>query len=135
MMRLRRHTAYMTATAAVIALVGLAVARAADTEVPKVTNLRVVPSRFCVKRSSTCTHPGTVVRFSVSTGARVTGNIWPRTSNIAGYREFRRHFNAGANSISLNDGRLTPGRWTFKIQGANSVGSGTTANTDVRVVK
>ena len=112
-MRLRRHTAYMTATAAVTGLVGLAVARAADTEVPKVTNLRVVPSRFCVKRSSTCTHPGTVVRFSVSTGARVTGNIWPRTSNIAGYREFRRHFNAGANSV----------------------GSGTTANTDVRVVK
>ena len=110
-------------------------ARAADTEVPKTTNLRTQPSRFCARRSSTCSHPGTVVRFTVSTGARVTGNIWPRSSNIAGYVEFRRHFDAGANSIRLNDTRLTHGRWTLKLQGANSVGSGTTANTDVHVVK
>ena len=34
-----------------------------------------------------------------------------------------------------NDSRLTHGRWTLKLQGANSVGSGTTANTDVHVVK
>jgi hypothetical protein len=75
------------------------------------------------------------VRFTVSTRATVTGNIWPRFRNIAGYREFRQHFSAGANSIRLSDSRLTPGRWTFKIQGTNSVGGGTTANTDVRVIK
>jgi hypothetical protein len=134
-----RPSAYTNAAAAfaLFAVLGVGAwsARAAPTEVPKVTNLRAEPSRFCARSSSTCAHPGTTVRFSVSTGATVTGNMWPRSENVAGYREFRHHFNAGANSIRLNDNRLTTGRWTVKLQGLNAVGSGTTAVVDVRVVK
>jgi hypothetical protein len=133
---LGRRIACANAAAAllfVVVLVGGA--GGADTEVPKVTNLRAEPGRFCAVRSSTCTNPGTRIRFNVSTGATVTGNIWPRRENLKGYVEFRRHFNAGPNSIRMNDRRLTPGRWTFKVQGLNSVGSGTTAIVDVRVVK
>jgi hypothetical protein len=110
-------------------------ASAADTEVPKITNLRTDPPRFCARKTKTCKHPGTVVRFNVSTRSKVTGNVWPRSSNIGGYVEFKQRFNAGANSIRLDDSRLTPGRWTLKLQGANAVGGGNTANTDVRVVK
>jgi hypothetical protein len=122
--------------AALLSVVVLAaVAGGADTEVPKVTNLRAEPGRFCTAKSSACSNPGTRIRFNVSTGATVTGNIWPRDENLKGYVVFRRHFNAGPNSIRMSGSRLTPGRWTLKLQGLNSVGSGTTAVVDVRVVK
>src|SRR2546423_665807 len=109
-----------------------ALASAAPTQVPQITNLRAQPARFCAR---SCANPGTTLKFTVSTAATVTANAWPRSRNIAGYVEFRRHFNAGANSTRLNDSRFTPGRWTVKLQGVNAVGSGTTAITDVRIVK
>jgi hypothetical protein len=137
MTALRRSMMYVTAASALVLFVALAsgTGQAAPTEVPKVTNLRTTPSTFCGKRTSKCTNPGTTVRFTVSTGAIVTGDVWPRFQNLKGYKEFRRHFNAGANSIRLNDSRLTKGRWTLKLQGMNSVGSGTTANFDFHIVK
>jgi hypothetical protein len=109
-----------------------ALASAAPTQVPEVSNLTAQPARFCAK---SCSNPGTTLHFKISTAATVTANMWPRSRNIAGYFEFRRHFHAGANSTRLTDNRLTPGRWTVKLQGVNAVGSGTTAITDVRVVK
>ena len=109
-----------------------ALASAAPTQVPQITNLRAQPARFCAK---SCANPGTTLHFNVSSAATVTANMWPRFRNIAGYFEFRRHFPAGANSARLSDSRLTPGRWTVKLQGVNAVGSGTTAITDVRVTK
>jgi hypothetical protein len=129
----RRLVVYATATAASM-FVALAVAQAA-TEVPQITNLRVTPAPFCAKASSTCSNPGTTVRFTVSTAARVLGEIHPRFKNIRGYVLRERQFNAGARSFRLTNNRLTPGRWTLKLQGVNNVGAGTTAIVDVRVVK
>ena len=134
-MRLHRRMTRAAFAAALVLAVAACVAARAATTVPEITNLSVTPSRFCAKASSSCAHPGTTVRFHLSTPATVTANIWPRFRNVASYREWRRHFAAGNVSTRLNDPRLTPGRWTFKVQGINNVGSGTTANIDVRVVK
>jgi hypothetical protein len=110
-------------------------ASAADTMVPAVTHLRAAPSKFCARRSSRCHHPGTEIRFSVSTDATVTADLTPRFQNLAPYFEFSKHFKRGANQIRLNDSRLTPGRWTLRLQAKNHVGSGGISVTDVHVVK
>lgn len=130
MTRLHRRAAMGSAAVAIAFFAALA--SAAPTQVPQTTNLTAQPARFCAKN---CASPGTTLHFKISTAATVTANAWPRSRNIAGYFEFRRHFNAGANSTRLNDSRFTPGRWTVKLQGVNAVGSGTTAVTDVRIVK
>lgn len=108
---------------------------AAPTQVPTITHLTANPARFCAKRSSTCTHPGTTVSFNVSTAAKVRGDIRPRSSYLGSFVEFVKRFPRGHNAVRLNDNRLTPGRWTIRVQATNSVGSGPIAVVDVRVVK
>jgi hypothetical protein len=107
----------------------------AATHVPTVTNLRASPARFCAKRSSTCAQPGTTVKFTISTKARVRVDIRPRFENTSGFVEFVGRRPKGANSVRLNDSRLTKGRWTLRLQGTNDVGSGGITQIDLRVVK
>jgi hypothetical protein len=122
------------AAAVLAALMWTGAVRAA-TEVPKITNLRATPSRFCAKRSSTCAHPGTTVKFTISSRARVRCDIRPRFENVPGYVEFVKRLPRGANAVRINDSRLTKGRWTIRVQGTNNVGSGGIAVTDVHVTK
>jgi hypothetical protein len=128
-----RRTGIVAAVVAT-ALLGAGVALAA-THVPTVSNLRASPARFCAKPSSTCAHPGTTVKFTISTKARVRVDIRPRSENTSGFVEFVGRRPKGANSIRLNDSRLTKGRWTIRVQATNNVGSGPIALTDVRVTK
>lgn len=124
----------LAGVAASVAVTAVA-ASAADDNVPKFTNVSAKPARFCAKSSDKCARTGTTIRFTISTAATVTGDIRPRKSNIYGYREFRRKFPAGANSVRLNDNRLTTGRWTFRLLGVNSVGLGGPALVDLRVIR
>ena len=112
-----------------------AVAYAGPQDVAKLTNLTATPKRFCAKTSDTCTRPGTTLRFRLSTPAKVIADIRPRKSNIWGFHVFTRKFPAGANSVRVNDSRLTTGRWTFKLQPVNSVGANGPTVLDVRVIK
>jgi hypothetical protein len=120
--------------AAALAL-GAVVAQAANDQVAKLTNLRASPNHFCAKRSDTCARPGTTIHFKLSTPAKVYGDLRPRDRNIQGYTEVQRKFPAGANSFRLNDSRLTPGRWTLKMQPVNSVGANGPTTLDVHVIK
>jgi hypothetical protein len=120
----------------VLALAVIAVARAAPTQVPETTNLKAQPGTFCVHRAQGCSNPGTKITFQISTAAKVNADIRPRSSNLASYVEFhRKSFPAGKNSFRLADTRLSPGRWTLKLQAINHVGAGTTAILTVHVVK
>jgi hypothetical protein len=110
-------------------------AYAADQDVAKLTNLTATPNHFCAKKSSSCAHPGTTIHFRLSTPAKVYADIRPRKTNLQGYTEFARRFPAGPNSARINDRRLTPGRWTLKLQPVNSVGANGPTTLDVRVVK
>jgi hypothetical protein len=116
-------------------LVWSAAGLAAESEVPAITKLRATPSKFCAKKSKRCHHPGTEVHFKLSTDAKVRGDITPRSENLSAYPEFLKRFKRGSNEIYLKDSRLTPGRWTLRLQGTNSVGTGGIAVTDVHVVK
>lgn len=110
-------------------------AQAAGDQVPKLTNLRASPNHFCAKSSDSCARPGTTIRFHLSTDAKVIGDIRPRKRNIQGYTDIRGKFKAGANSVRLNDSRLTPGRWTLKMQPINSVGANGPTLLDVHVIE
>ena len=124
--RIRAASATTLAVLGGLVAAGGALVAHAASEVPKITNLSTNPSRFCVRN---CANPGTTIRFTISSNATVTANVWPRFRNGGGYLEFRRRFNAGTNSVRLNDPRLTKGRWQLKLQGLNNVGAGTTATT------
>ena len=131
---------HRAAGAITAALIGLAVccvslAGAAPTTVPEVTNLKAKPSRFCAKRTSTCHHAGTKVSFTVSTGARVRADMRPRSRNVGPLVEFVRHFSKGHHTVTMKDSRLTPDRWTLRLQATNTVGSGPITIIDVHVVK
>ena len=122
-------------SAVVLGALVLASVVLAATEVPKVTNLRATPATFCAKKSSKCANPGTTVRFTISTDARVRGDIRPRFEYQGSFVEFVKNLHKGPNAVRLNDSRLKPGRWTIRVQATNNVGSGPIAVTDVRVVK
>lgn len=126
----------------VAAIAGLAVSLvlaapgyAAPQNVPIASDLHASPNRFCVNRSNVCPHPGTTLSFRISTRAKVRLDVRPGRFNVWGYTEFDRWFPKGENSLHFTDARLRPGPWRFRIQGRNSVGSGTVAVTTARVVR
>jgi hypothetical protein len=65
----------------------------------------------------------------------VRADIRPRSEYRGSFVQFVRRFGRGHNSIRLSDERLTPGRWTLRLQGTNWIASGGIAVTDVRVAK
>jgi hypothetical protein len=107
----------------------------AEDTVPEVTGLTATPNTFCAKATARCRHPGTTVHFTVSSAAKVLGDLRPRAVNRGPLVEFSKRFPAGRNSIHVSDSRLTPGRWTLRLQGFNHVGGGPITIIDVHVVK
>jgi hypothetical protein len=125
------------AAAAGVVVVALAFAATglAASNVPTVKDLHANPNHFCAKRSDSCSHPGTTIRFTVDTPAKVRGVIRPKSEPTGNLVEFFKQFPAGTNHVRLNDTRLTPGTWVLRLQGRNSVGSGGVALLHVHVVK
>ena len=116
-------------------LIGGALESGADTVVPKLSHVSAKPTRFCARKTSTCRHARTKVSFTVSTNARVVGDMRPRSRFVGSLIEFRRNFKRGPNSVYIHDTRLTPDRWTIRLQATNTVGGGPIKLIDVRVVK
>jgi hypothetical protein len=125
----------LTSLAAVTSSLAFGGSGLAASNVPVISHLSAHPRKLCAKKSSRCQHPGTTIRFTVSTNASIRADIRPRFKNEFGYVEFVRRFHAGANSVRLREPRLTPGRWTLRLQGTNELGSGPISVIDVRVVK
>jgi|SRR3712207_3550488 len=107
----------------------------APSNVPTISNLHANPRTFCARSSDTCERPGTTLRFTVSTAAKVRGVIRPRFENTGNLVLFVKRFPKGVNRIRINDSRLRPGTWVIRLQGTNSVGTGGVAVIHVKVVK
>jgi hypothetical protein len=117
--------------AAAVAFAVAATALAA-TNVPTVSDLHANPRIFCAKKSDTCSHPGTTLRFTVDSAAKVRGVIRPRFENLV---LFVKQFPKGVNRVRIDDSRLRPGTWVIRLQGTNNVGTGGPAVLHVKVVK
>jgi plastocyanin len=50
-----------------------------DTTPPDIDGLKIVPSRFCNKKSSTCKKTGALIRFTIDEDARISGRIVRRS--------------------------------------------------------
>jgi hypothetical protein len=119
-----------TVVAAAWAATGLAASN-----VPKISDVHANPRTFCAERSDSCSHPGSTIRFTVSTAAKVRGDIRPRFENTGPLVEFVKRFPKGVNRVGINASRLRPGTWVLRLQGTNDVGSGGIAVIHVHVVK
>jgi hypothetical protein len=121
--------------AAVAAAFAVAAVAFAATNVPTVSNLHANPNSFCVKSSDACSSPGTTLRFTVDSAAKVRGVIRSRNQNTGNLVLFVRQFPKGVNRVRINDSRLRPGTWVIRLQGTNHVGTGGVAVLHVKVVK
>jgi hypothetical protein len=130
----------LASVAALLAVTAVC-AHAAGDNVATLTKLSATPKRFCVGKSDRCPHPGTTIKFTLSTPAKVYGDIRPRRVALSSYTEFARKFPAGRNTVRITDRRLddnkrvSPGRWTLKLQSVNSVGASGPTSIDVYVLK
>jgi hypothetical protein len=130
-----RSWAGAAAGALVVALAWTATGFGAD-NVPTISDLHAKPNHFCARKSDSCSHPGTTIRFTVDTAAKVRAVIRrqaaPPTGNLV---EFVEHFPKGTNRVRLNDSRLRPGTWVLRLQGTNGLGSGGVALLHIHSVK
>ena len=91
---------------------------------PRVSGVRVVPSRACTRRSRSCPRPGARVRLSLSENARVNGTIerlGPRAARVT--RRFSVSARAGVNRIRLPLRRLRPGRYRVSLRAVDGAGN------------
>jgi plastocyanin len=91
---------------------------------PRLSAVRVIPSRACTKRSRTCRRPGARVRFSLDEAARVSGTLDRRgggTSRIV--RRFSVSARAGFNRVRLPLRRLRPGRYRVALRAVDGAGN------------
>lgn len=112
---------------------------AAETNVPKVNKLRASPTEFCSKKSDSCRHDGTHVRFNLTTDAKVRVDIRERNFQNGPLIVYVGKRSKGANDIYVagrqNGKRLHTGTWTIRVQGTNGVGSGPIDTVNVKIVK
>ena len=103
---------------------------------PKVSNLRAKPASFCTNRSQTCDKRGTKVKFTLSSPAKVTGQIRPKGSDKPFARIFQKQRPAGKSSVNYSGTDLKPGRYVLRVRarGANAKTS-SWSKTTVKVVK
>jgi plastocyanin len=91
---------------------------------PRLSGVRVIPSRACTRRSRTCRRPGARVRFSLDEAARVNGTLDRRgggTSRIV--RRFSASGRAGVNRVRLPLRRLRPGRYRVALRAVDTAGN------------
>ena len=94
---------------------------------PRLSGVRVVPSRACTRPSLTCRRPGARVRFSLSESARVSGALDRRgPSAVRVVRRFSLSARAGLNRIRLPLRRLRPGRYRLTLRAVDRVGNRST---------
>ena len=85
-----------------------------DTTPPDIDNLRLVPSRFCNRRTSTCKKTGTSIRFDLDEDARISGRIVNRkTGKRAGSMSITA--TAGANDFDYSGRGLKVGRYRLEL--------------------
>jgi plastocyanin len=97
---------------------------------PRITNLRLSKTKFCVQHSHSCRHPGTRITFDLSRASTLTLIVRTRTP---GGRVVERHKltgKAGANSLQFTGAGLAPGRYVLELTAAG--GSAHTGFTVVR---
>ena len=91
---------------------------------PSLASVRVIPTRACTPRSSTCRRPGARVRFSLSEPAQVRGTLErlrDRTSRVA--RRFAFSARAGVNRVRLPLRGLRPGRYRVSLRAVDGAGN------------
>ena len=110
---MRRFAAAAALSVGVIAGVGVT-ALAAPTA-PKITGMKVNPSKVCRTRSDTCPHPGSNVTFKLSQKSKVTADCRPVSTNLGPVILFKRTFKAGKRTRHFSVEGLAKGKYILRL--------------------
>jgi plastocyanin len=95
-----------------------------DTTPPDIDNLRLVPARFCNRKTKRCKVVGTVIRFDIDENARLSGRIVNRrTGKKAGSLSLSA--NAGSSEFDYSGKGLALGRYRLELFAKDSAGNRT----------
>jgi plastocyanin len=94
----------------------------ADTTPPDIDGLKLVPSRFCNRRTSKCKVRGTTIRFSLDEDARISGRIVNRkTGKKAGSISITA--TAGENEFDYSGKGLRLGSYRLELTPRDAAGN------------
>jgi len=110
---MRRFAAAAALSVGVMAGVGVT-ALAAPTA-PKITGMKVNPSKVCRTRSDTCSHPGSNVTFKLSQKSKVTADCRPVSTNLGPVILFKRTFKAGKHTRHFSVEGLAKGKYILRL--------------------
>lgn len=93
-----------------------------DTTPPDIDGLRVVPSRFCTRRTSACQKRGTVIEFQLDEDARISGRIVDRkTGKKRGSISITA--TAGENAFDYSGKGLALGKYRLELFPRDAAGN------------
>ncbi|MDQ3936199.1 MAG: plastocyanin/azurin family copper-binding protein [Actinomycetota bacterium] len=93
-----------------------------DTTPPDIDDLRVVPSRFCNRKTSKCKRTGARIRFSIDEDASVSGRIVRRRDNKR-VGKLSITAEAGENSLAFSGKGLALGRYRLELTPRDAAGN------------
>lgn len=95
---------------------------AGDTTAPKLTGLKLVPSKFCNKKTSKCKVRGTKIRFNLDEDAKISGRIVNRkTGKRAGSISITA--TAGASEFDYSGKGLALGSYRLELTPRDAAGN------------
>jgi plastocyanin len=93
-----------------------------DTTAPKLTSLKLVPSRFCNRKTSKCKVRGTKIRFNLDEDAKISGRIVNRkTGKRAGTISITA--TAGPNEFDYSGKGLPLGSYRMELTPRDAAGN------------
>jgi plastocyanin len=93
-----------------------------DTTAPDIDGLKIVPSRFCNKKTSKCKVRGTKIRFTLDEDAKISGRIVNRkTGRRAGTISITA--TAGANEFDYSGKGLALGSYRLELTPRDAAGN------------
>jgi plastocyanin len=96
----------------------------ADTTPPDIDNLRLVPSRFCNRKTRRCRTTGTMIRFDLDEDARISGRIVRRKdSKKVGSLSITA--TGGANEFDFAGKGLALGKYRLELFAKDAAGNRT----------
>ena len=99
-----------------------------DTTPPDIDDLRVVPSRFCNRKTKVCRKPGAEIRFTIDEDARISGRIVRRKDGKK-VGSLTISATAGESEFAFSGKKLALGRYRLELFPKDSAGNRATKPT------
>ena len=90
---------------------------------PTISGLKAQPGTLCTKQTSTCKHPGTHVKFTLSEDAGVKAAVKPDGTKKPFTQVFTAKGHKGKNDVKWGAKGLKPGKYVLRLQATDLNGN------------